>query len=61
MSRARWRVFIKEGGRYRNAGTINAAVLAGQPLTDSDYCRVRALEVGEDFYDADGDRWLRVR
>lgn len=54
-------MFIKEGGRFRNAGTVNAAVLAGQPLTDSDYCRVRALEVGEDFYDADGDRWLRVR
>ena len=40
---------------------FNGIHLPDQPLSSSDYWRVRELKVGQDFYDADGDRWERVQ
>lgn len=54
-------MFIGQGGAFYPAGTVSEAQLVNQPLSESDYRRVRGLHVGEEFRDIDGDKWLRIK
>lgn len=58
---ALWRCYVREGRAFRSTGSIGASLLAQQPLSDGDYCKVRELSVGETFIDADGDKWVRTK
>lgn len=60
MERARWRVAIRQGPGFINAGTVSRENLPNQPLSDADFRRVSELRPGEYFIDADGDKWTRL-